>query len=49
MKCDFCEHEVYPDDHGVIIMHEKAPLSESMDDEIYNFCTYKCLKRWIAL
>jgi len=49
MNCDFCGKDWCTDEGGVITMHEKAPLAESMDDEIYNFCRYRCLTRWIKL
>ena len=47
--CDWCGEGFDTSTDGVITMHEKAPEHESVNDEIYNFCTYKCLRRWLAL
>jgi len=47
--CDFCGEEWDSYDHGGLILHEKAPFKESFDDEIYNFCVTRCLKRWLNL
>ncbi len=49
MMCDWCGEDWSVQEGGVITITEIAPVPEAMDDEIYNFCTYKCLARWIDL
>ena len=49
INCDFCGEDWDEYDNGVIVLHEKAPFKESFDDEIYNMCSYRCLKRWLDL
>ena len=49
MNCDWCGDDFDTDDRGVLTIHEKAPLEESMDDEVFNFCCYICLKKWVGL
>ena len=49
MNCAFCGEDWDEHDNGVIVLHEKAPFKESFDDEIYNMCSYRCLKRWLNL
>jgi len=48
-ECDWCGETITISMSGIIVIHEKAPLEEYMDDEIYNFCCYKCLARWVEL
>ena len=47
--CDWCSEDKNSALVGVYTLHQKAPLRECIDDEVYNFCTYKCLTRWLAL
>jgi len=49
MNCDFCGGDWCPDEGGAIIMLEQSPEGYRDEDESYNFCSYKCVKRWIAL
>jgi len=48
-NCAFCGEDWDSFDNGVIVLHEKAPFKESIDDEIYDFCSHRCLKRWLSL
>ncbi len=47
--CDWCGENWSVAIGGIIKIHEKAPLDEAMADEIYNFCCYKCLSKWVGL
>jgi hypothetical protein len=47
--CDWCGESWEVSEGGIITIHEKAPLEEYMDDEIYNFCCYKCVSKWVGL
>jgi len=49
MICAFCEAEWSPNEVGAIILLEQSPEGYRDEDESYNMCSYKCLKRWIAL
>lgn len=49
MNCDWCGEDWDEHDNESIILHYKAPFKESIDDEIYNLCSTKCLKRWLSL
>jgi hypothetical protein len=49
MNCAFCGEDWDAYDNGVIVLHEKAPFKDSLHDEIYNMCSYRCLKRWLNL
>lgn len=47
--CAWCDRIAHVDVEGCITLHEKNPMDGYMEDEIYHFCTYKCLKRWMDL
>lgn len=47
--CDWCGVNFNIEEHGVITIHEKAPSAEYCNDELYNFCSYKCLRSWLAI
>lgn len=49
MICAFCEGEWDPNEGGAIILLEQSPEGFRDEDESYDMCSYKCLKRWIAL
>jgi hypothetical protein len=49
MICAWCEGVWDEEFSESIILHYKAPFKDSMDDEIYNLCSTKCLKRWLSL
>ena len=49
MICDFCGGEWAVHVGGNIILHEQHPEGFRDDDEIYNMCSYRCLKRWLNL
>ena len=48
-NCDWCGKDLDSDIDGVITMHEKAPLHESCNDELYNMCSYLCLRKWLGM
>ena len=47
--CNWCGESWEVSEGGLITIHEKAPLEEYMDDEIYNLCSYICVKKWVGL
>jgi hypothetical protein len=47
--CDWCGKDFESNDDGIIKMSEHAPIRYSADDEYYSFCSYKCLRSWLAL
>jgi len=47
--CDWCEKELLVGLHGMIVIHQKAPIAEYIDDEIFNLCSEKCLRSWVNL
>ena len=47
--CAWCERNLDANIDGSITLHEKNPISEYIDDELYHFCGYKCLKAWMKL
>ena len=49
MNCDFCGGDWEPDENGAIILMEQSPAGYRDEDESYNMCSYKCLKRWLEL
>ncbi len=48
-ECDWCGYDWEVSEGGLITITEIAPVNESMDDEIYNFCCYKCVTKWVGL
>lgn len=47
--CDWCEEHIVVQEIGCIVLTEIPPISEGIDLERYQFCTYKCLTRWLDL
>ena len=47
--CAWCDRMAHVDVEGCITLHEKNPIDGYMEDELYHFCSYKCLKGWLDL
>ena len=47
--CDWCERALEITVDGALVLTEIPPLTEGIDMERFQFCDYKCLKRWLDL
>lgn len=48
VHCSWCARISDTDIEGCIILLEKNPIDEDMEDETYSFCTYKCLRNFLG-
>lgn len=48
-ECAWCGRIFDPEEIGLVRITELPPINEGLDAEGYNFCQYKCLKRWVNL
>jgi hypothetical protein len=48
MICEFCSGEWCANEGGVIKLLEQMPEGYRDEDTCFDFCSFKCLKRWLS-